>query len=71
MQIRRRFKLVSLLTKHFNCMICQEVLLDPMILKCGHTYCKVCIVDWMKQKKTCPECRKDIKKPDLAPNRVV
>ncbi|XP_043941944.1 zinc-binding protein A33-like isoform X3 [Protopterus annectens] len=41
------------------CSICLEVFKQPVILKCGHNYCKSCIDNVWKSEGTpkCPECR--------------
>ena len=44
-----------------------------MITPCGHLFDKDTICDWLKQKSTCPLCRKDIRKRDLTrhnPTRI-
>ena len=42
------------------CSICVSENNDEEILECGHTFCKECIGEWKKYKKTCPICRFDI-----------
>lgn len=44
-----------------ECAICWDFLnLETSCkLDCGHTFCKDCIVGWIK-KKTCPMCRKNL-----------
>ena len=45
-----------------SCCICSDDLtLDTVInTQCGHQFCKDCFWKWMKNKNTCPLCRKDI-----------
>lgn len=46
------------------CSICREVVvLHDKIVKttCNHQFCKECIQNWMKIKKTCPICRTKLK----------
>ncbi|XP_072044212.1 TNF receptor-associated factor 6-like [Amphiura filiformis] len=50
---------------HLFCSICQEVFREPQRAPCGHSYCKNCIYQWLKQSKTCPEDRRPIQKHDL------
>lgn len=45
---------------HFECPICLAVLIHPITLTCGHTFCEVCIKDDLLAKKVCPVCRKKI-----------
>ncbi|XP_077314678.1 E3 ubiquitin/ISG15 ligase TRIM25-like [Lithobates pipiens] len=48
-----------------NCSICLEVYKDPVTLRCGHNFCRVCIDRTLdKQEATggysCPDCRQNI-----------
>ncbi|TGO07766.1 hypothetical protein BTUL_0248g00090 [Botrytis tulipae] len=50
--------------KCLTCSICDQLLYEPWILQCGHTYCYSCLCQWFipnKRKKTCPECRAPVK----------
>jgi hypothetical protein len=38
-----------------DCSICTEILVLPVVLTCGHTYCKACVRKL--RKKLCPLCR--------------
>ncbi|XP_037125509.1 E3 ubiquitin-protein ligase TTC3 [Syngnathus acus] len=44
-----------------DCIICQEEMSPPdcLVLECRHTFHKKCITSWLKEKTTCPTCRKD------------
>ncbi|WIA09537.1 hypothetical protein OEZ85_008932 [Tetradesmus obliquus] len=49
----------------FECVVCFDLLVDPVVGKCGHDFCKVCLDDWARKqhthgRTTCPVCRKDI-----------
>ncbi|CAL8394732.1 unnamed protein product [Arctogadus glacialis] len=41
------------------CPVCLNFYRDPIILLCGHSFCKNCIQEWWTQKgsKTCPVCK--------------
>ena len=41
------------------CKICSEILDEPRMLTCQHTYCHRCLVSWVRDRKVlvCPECR--------------
>lgn len=47
-----------------GCTICSTIMLEPYTLQCGHTFCKDCLISWLKQVQegvsTCPTCRKPI-----------
>uniref|UniRef100_A0A8C5PWJ5 Uncharacterized protein n=1 Tax=Leptobrachium leishanense TaxID=445787 RepID=A0A8C5PWJ5_9ANUR len=53
----------NLLREELVCSVCQNIYSDPVILSCGHNYCRVCIEDVLdKQEKeaaaySCPDCR--------------
>ncbi|CDW79924.1 zinc finger protein [Stylonychia lemnae] len=54
-----------------TCPICFELFLPPnnqpfILFPCGHTFCKICISSYTKQKKKCPFCRQSIQ--SMAPN---
>jgi hypothetical protein len=34
---------ISQLEEEFSCPVCHEVLFEPVALKCGHLYCKMCL----------------------------
>ena len=41
-----------------NCVICYDVLMDPLQCLKGHCFCKECIYKWIdEEKKDCPACR--------------
>eukprot|EP00062_Callorhinchus_milii_P018335 gi/632971690/ref/XP_007902296.1/ PREDICTED: zinc-binding protein A33-like [Callorhinchus milii] len=50
---------VENLTEELNCCVCLDFFKDPVLLECGHNFCRSCITGfWEKQvPKTCPECR--------------
>ncbi|XP_027875648.1 tripartite motif-containing protein 65-like [Xiphophorus couchianus] len=65
------------LKEKFCCMICLDLLGDPVILPCGHNYCKNCIERWWNEKEpsdtySCPVCRRsDRSRPNLARNTLL
>lgn len=48
-----------------SCAICMEFLVKPILLKCTHSYCGICIMNWIKNNKKCPECRTKIETDDM------
>ncbi|CAL8393619.1 unnamed protein product [Gadus morhua 'NCC'] len=42
------------------CPVCHDLYRDPILLMCGHSFCRNCIQEWRTQKgiKTCPVCQK-------------
>ncbi|XP_073677028.1 zinc-binding protein A33-like [Garra rufa] len=43
-----------------SCPVCCEIFKDPLILSCSHSFCKECLQQFWKTKKTqeCPVCRR-------------
>ena len=51
-----------------TCSICSEVLgADLSAAICGHVYHTECIVSWMKQKASCPLCKRNLSPQHLTP----
>lgn len=42
------------------CIICNDEIKDLCILRCKHSFCLQCFMNWFKNNKTCPFCRKNI-----------
>ncbi|XP_043942063.1 zinc-binding protein A33-like isoform X2 [Protopterus annectens] len=60
-------------TEEFICPVCLELLNAPVILECGHNFCKSCINRvWESQKQpSCPECREECTARKYALNRLL
>ena len=52
--------IVSSMTEEFTCVICQELFIKAHTLPCSHSFCEVCIKEWLRTKKVCPICRKRV-----------
>ncbi|MEE6497940.1 hypothetical protein FKM82_002935 [Ascaphus truei] len=44
-----------------RCSICRGVLRCPVMISCGHIFCRKCILQWLKRQQTCPCCRTEVK----------
>ncbi|XP_041832302.1 E3 ubiquitin-protein ligase TRIM35-like isoform X2 [Melanotaenia boesemani] len=42
-----------------TCPVCCDIFNDPVVLLCGHSFCKYCLQEWWRQssQKTCPVCK--------------
>ncbi len=53
----RNEQIANICTSELECAICTNMYIEPMILQCGHTFCKKCLNDAFKiGKKKCPLC---------------
>ena len=40
-----------------SCVICHELLFEPVVAACGHDFCRVCYRAWTAKQQSCPLCR--------------
>ncbi|XP_058601957.1 tripartite motif-containing protein 16-like [Onychostoma macrolepis] len=61
----------------FLCLVCQDLIKDPVTIQCGHSYCKSCITGCWDQEDqmrvySCPQCRQTFSpRPALATNTIL
>ncbi|XP_078501873.1 E3 ubiquitin-protein ligase TRIM39-like [Lissotriton helveticus] len=63
---------VQSLKEETMCSICLEYFTDPVVVKCGHTFCLSCITRCWEGLQTdfpCPQCREISQNKTLRPNR--
>ncbi|XP_005106949.1 E3 ubiquitin-protein ligase rnf8 [Aplysia californica] len=51
---------VDLMEMELQCSICNELYIKATSLNCSHSFCKLCINQWLKVKKECPNCRQAV-----------
>ncbi|XP_044839039.1 E3 ubiquitin-protein ligase TRIM39-like [Mauremys mutica] len=60
------------LQEEATCPICLEYFKDPVIIDCGHHFCRACIAQCWEGSNTdvsCPQCRETVQQGNLRPNR--
>ncbi|XP_073349066.1 zinc-binding protein A33-like [Pagrus major] len=47
-----------------TCPVCCDIFKDPVLLLCGHSFCKSCLQEWWRQSRqqTCPVCKEIFQK---------
>ncbi|XP_053902628.1 zinc finger protein RFP-like [Malaclemys terrapin pileata] len=63
---------VKSLRDEATCSICLSFFMDPVIIVCGHNFCRVCITQCWEGPDTaisCPQCRETFPQRTLRPNR--
>ncbi|XP_022764127.1 U-box domain-containing protein 44-like [Durio zibethinus] len=53
----------------FICPLCEEMMVDPVAVFCGHSFERRAIQEYFKSgKKNCPTCREELQSLELTPN---
>ncbi|XP_062247093.1 zinc-binding protein A33-like [Platichthys flesus] len=65
--------MASRLEEDLCCSICHDVFRDPVLLSCSHSFCKVCVKSWWKDKevKECPLCKRRSSRSEPPGNLVL
>uniref|UniRef100_UPI00398E596F zinc-binding protein A33-like n=1 Tax=Pristiophorus japonicus TaxID=55135 RepID=UPI00398E596F len=60
-------------TEELICPICLDFFTDPVLLECGHNFCRSCITQCWDKKETnsCPECREVFPEINLRTSRAL
>ncbi|KAF3700073.1 Tripartite motif-containing protein 35 Hemopoietic lineage switch protein 5 [Channa argus] len=51
----------TMLEEELTCTVCYEIFKDPVVLKCSHSFCQLCLQQFWNKKKAkreCPICRR-------------
>ncbi|KAI8063528.1 hypothetical protein BC940DRAFT_307430 [Gongronella butleri] len=63
---------VGTVDSNLECIICQDVLSDPVVTPCDHTFCKDCITQAVRVTSRCPVDRKHLTASCLKPaSRII
>ena len=48
-----------------TCLICSNMMCEPITMQCGHSFCRACTIKWCFEYKhyNCPTCRKKLDRP--------
>ena len=68
--MKRKYVNPDEIDQDWECAICMDVMINPVKTKCGHSFCKHCIVRYLKNRyeKACPFCRREVAIKDLKRN---
>ena len=55
----------------FYCSICLDVMNDAVCCSDGHSYCRTCICNWLKQSKSSPMTNESLVHTELIPNHAL
>lgn len=60
-RVRERSVDLEFLQAELLCSICQDWLASPASLECGHTFCFLCVDQWLRSGGSeCPVCRQEV-----------
>ncbi|XP_067107558.1 E3 ubiquitin-protein ligase TRIM35-like [Osmerus mordax] len=50
----------SLPEEDLSCPVCHDIFTNPVLLRCGHSFCKACLEEYWKHRESreCPVCRR-------------
>uniref|UniRef100_A0A6J0V922 E3 ubiquitin-protein ligase TRIM69-like isoform X2 n=1 Tax=Pogona vitticeps TaxID=103695 RepID=A0A6J0V922_9SAUR len=67
--------MVEAFQQDLTCSICLDLFVEPVVLRCGHWFCRKCITScWVTQEKVasfCPACRAPCPYREFQPNRLL
>jgi len=56
-------KLRDRLRTELDCQVCYSLILDPLTMPCGHTFCRRCVARVLDHTDLCPICRRKVGMP--------
>lgn len=70
-QLRQQKFIPDSLRKELECLVCLEIIKEPTLTKCGHSFCNDCIRKVLNTQKECPVCRDEQNLEDLCANHIL
>ncbi|RVE70209.1 hypothetical protein OJAV_G00062630 [Oryzias javanicus] len=60
-------------TEDLTCSVCLNLFTEPVMLLCGHSFCRECITTSLSSQQCCPQCRSEVsmKKTSLTTNHAL
>ncbi len=57
---------INVSAEELSCPVCHEIFKDPVLLSCSHSFCKECLQQFWRTRKTreCPVCRRRSSRDD-------
>ena len=65
------YNYVGEVDEDFMCQICLQPFVQPLDTPCGHTFCHVCIHNYLKVNPMCPLDRKPLNEMTCSPSNLV
>ncbi|CAL9690583.1 unnamed protein product [Knipowitschia caucasica] len=63
--------MASCLSEELACSICLSLFTEPVVLLCGHSFCRECISKFLFNQPQCPTCRGPAQAQDLRSSHVL
>ena len=61
---------VSPVSGQHECAICLLVQREPQQTACGHRFCRGCLLSWLTEQSTCPDCNTALTLADTFPDTI-
>ncbi|XP_061590903.1 zinc-binding protein A33-like [Cololabis saira] len=58
-------------SEDLTCPVCLSIFSDPVILFCGHSFCRECITVSLSSGQQCPQCRTTFKETHFTTNHIL